>query len=225
VGPGQLATTRWSLVLAAGQRSSPQSAAALRALCETYWYPLYAYVRRRGNDPHDALDLTQAFFARLLEKDDLAAARPERGRFRSFLLASLKHFLANEWDRDRAQKRGGGRSALSIDFGIAEDRYGREPCHEETPEKIFERRWALLLLENVLARLHEESVHAGKSWIFDRLKVFLTGEQPAVSSGQLAAELQMTAGALKVAVHRLRRRYRELLRAEIGQTVADPDEI
>ena len=227
-GPGSarhFATTRWSLVLAAGNPSSPQSAAALAALCETYWYPLYAYVRRRGHDADDAQDLTQTFFARLLEKNDLAAARRERGKFRSFLLTSLKHFLANEWDRERAQKRGGGRPSLSIDFGTAEDRYRREPSHELTAEKVFERRWALVLLENVLARLHEESVQAGKSGIFDRLKVFLTGEQPAVSSGQLAAELEMTEGALKLAVHRLRRRYRELLRAEIAQTVADSKEI
>jgi len=227
-GPGsarRFATTRWSLVLAAGKRSAPQSAAALAALCETYWYPLYAYVRRRGHDADEAQDLTQAFFARLIKKCDLAAAQQERGRFRSFLLTSLKHFLSNERDRGHAQKRGGGRTPVSIDFATAEGRYHLEPSHELTAEKIFERRWALVLLENVLARLHEESVHAGKSWIFDRLKVFLTGEQPAVSSGQLAAELQMTAGALKVAVHRLRGRYRELLRAEIGQTVADPEEI
>jgi RNA polymerase sigma-70 factor (ECF subfamily) len=224
-GAGHFATTRWSLVLAAGRPNSQQSSAALATLCETYWYPLYAYIRRRGHDADDAQDLTQAFFARLLEKNDLATADSERGKFRSFLLSSLKHFLSNEWDRGQAQKRGGGRTPVSIDFVAADGRYHLEPSHELTAEKIFERRWALVLLENVLARLHEESVHAGKAGIFDRLKVYLTGEQPAVSSGQLAAELQMTAGALKVAVHRLRRRYRELLRAEIGQTVADPDEI
>jgi RNA polymerase sigma-70 factor (ECF subfamily) len=212
-------------VLAAGKRNSPQSAAALAALCETYWYPLYAYIRRRGYGVDEAQDLTQAFFARLLEKSDLAAAQQERGRFRSFLLTSLKHFLANAWDHGRAKKRGGGRPSLSIDFGTAEDRYGMEPSHELTAEKIFERRWALVLLENVLARLHEESVQAGKSGIFDRLKVFLTGEKPAGSYDQLASELEISAGAMKVAVHRLRRRYRELLRAEIWQTVADPEEI
>src|ERR1700728_2764031 len=149
-GSRQFATTRWSLVLAAGQRSSPQSPAALATLCENYWYPLYAYVRRRGHGADEAQDFTQAFFARLLEKNDLAAADPGRGRFRSFLLASLKHFLANEWDRARAQKRGGGRFVLSIDFGTAEERYRAEPSHAVTPEKIFERRWALVLLENVL---------------------------------------------------------------------------
>src|SRR5580704_3301573 len=221
----QFATTRWSLVLAAGRRSSPQSSAALATLCENYWYPLYAYVRRRGHGADEAQDFTQAFFARLLEKNDLAAADPGRGRFRSFLLTSLKHFLANEWDRNRAQKRGGGRAVLSIDFGAAEERYRAEPAHDLTPEKIFARRWALVLLENVLARLHDESAQAGKTDSFDRLKCFLTGEQPAVTYGQLAAELNTSEGALKVAVHRLRGRYRELLRAEIEETLADPKEI
>jgi RNA polymerase sigma-70 factor (ECF subfamily) len=224
-GSRQFATTRWSLVLAAGRRSSPQSSAALATLCENYWYPLYAYVRRRGHEAHEAEDFTQAFFARLLEKNDLTAADPGRGRFRSFLLTSLKHFLANEWDRHRAQKRGGGRSVLSIDFGTAEERYRAEPAHDLTPEKIFERRWALVLLENVLARLHGESAQAGKADSFDYLKGFLTGEQSAGTYGQLAAELNTSEGALKVAVHRLRRRYRELLRAEIEETVADPQEI
>jgi DNA-directed RNA polymerase specialized sigma24 family protein len=146
-GSRQFATTRWSLVLAAGQRGSPQSSAALATLCENYWYPLYAYVRRRGHQADQAQDFTQAFFARLLEKNDLAAADPGRGRFRSFLLTSLKHFLANEWDRARAEKRGGGRSVLPIDFGTAEERYRAEPSHDLTPEKIFERRGALVLLE------------------------------------------------------------------------------
>ena len=228
LGPGsarRFATTRWSLVLAAGNPSSPQSAAALAALCETYWYPLYAYVRRRGHDADDTQDLTQAFFARLLEKNDLAAAERERGKFRSFLLTSLKHFLSNEWDRVHAKKRGGGRTPVSIDFGAAEGRYHLEPSHELTAEKIFDRRWALSLLVQVLARLREESAQAEKSQMFELLKVFLTGEKAPVSNRELAGELTMTEGALKVAVHRLRRRYRELLRAEIGQTVADSEEI
>jgi len=224
-GPSRFATTRWSLVLAAGERNSPQSADALAALCEAYWYPLYAFVRRRGHDADGARDLTQAFFTRLLEKNDLAAAQPERGKFRSYLLTSLKHFLANEWDRERAQKRGGGRSGLSIDFGTAEERYSREPSHDLTAEKIFERRWALVLLEKVLARLNGESAKAGKQGSFDRLKVFLTGEKSPVTYDQLASEMGMSEGALKVAVHRLRRRYRELLREEIGQTLAGPEEI
>ena len=187
-GPRQFATTRWSLVLAAGQRSSPQSSAALATLCENYWYPLYAYVRRRGQDADEAQDFTQAFFARLLEKNDLAAADPGRGRFRSFLLASLKHFLANEWDRSRAET-GRRPSSVSIDFRTAEERYRAEPSHDLTPEKIFERRWALVLLENVLARLRDESAQAGKTDSFDHLKGFLTGEQSAITYGQLAAEL------------------------------------
>jgi RNA polymerase sigma factor (sigma-70 family) len=224
-GSRQFATTRWSLVLAAGQRGSPQSSDALATLCVNYWYPLYAYVRRLGHDADEAQDFTQAYFARLLEKNDLAAADPGRGRFRAFLLTSLKHFLANEWDRARAEKRGGGRSVLSIDFGTAEERYRAEPSHDLTPEKIFERRWALVLLENVLARLHDESAQAGKADSFDRLKGFLTGEQAAVTYGKLAVELNTSEGAVKVAIHRLRRRYRELLRAEIEETVADSDEI
>jgi RNA polymerase sigma factor (sigma-70 family) len=224
-GSRQFATTRWSLVLAAGQRGSPQSSDALATLCVNYWYPLYAYVRRLGHDADEAQDFTQAYFARLLEKNDLAAADPGRGRFRAFLLTSLKHFLANEWDRARAEKRGGGRSVLSIDFGTAEERYRAEPSHDLTPEKIFERRWALVLLENVLARLHNESAQAGKADSFDRLKGFLTGEQAAVTYGKLAVELNTSEGAVKVAIHRLRRRYRELLRAEIEETVADSDEI
>jgi RNA polymerase sigma factor (sigma-70 family) len=224
-GQWNFATTRWSLVLLAGERRSPQSAAALAALCETYWFPLYAYIRRRGHSVYDAQDLTQAFFARLLEKNDLAAAEPGRGRFRSYLLTSLKNFLANEWDRHRAQKRGGGRCALSIDFETAEDRYRREPGHNETPETIFERRWALLLLENVLARLREEAIQSDKMKDFERLKVFLTGEPPTATYAQLSAELGTTEGNLKVAVHRLRRRYRELLREEIAQTVGDAEEV
>jgi RNA polymerase sigma factor (sigma-70 family) len=219
---GHFATTRWSLVVSAGDRGSPQSATALATLCETYWYPLYAFVRRRGRNADDAQDLVQAFFARLLEKNDLAAAERDRGRFRSFLLASLKHFLANEWDRQRAQKRGGGQQLLSIDFGTAEERYHVEPSHELTAEKVFERRWAMVLLANVLARLREEFVQGGKCDMFERLKVFLTGQQRALTYGQLGAELTMSEGAVKVAVHRLRKRYRELLRKEIGQTLADP---
>ena len=224
-GAGHFATTRWSLVLAAGKRDSPQSAAALTALCEAYWYPLYAYVRRRGYDAHEAQDLTQAFFTRLLEKNDLATAERERGKFRSFLLTSLKHFLSNEWDRGHAKKRGGCRTPVSIDFATAEGRYHREPSHELTAEKIFDRRWALTLLDQVLARLRDESAQAGKSQMFELLKVFLTGEKAPVSNRELAGELSMTEGALKVAIHRLRRRYRELLRTEIGQTVAGPEEI
>jgi DNA-directed RNA polymerase specialized sigma24 family protein len=217
------ATTRWSLVLTAGQGGSPASATALANLCETYWYPLYAFVRRRGRNADDAQDLVQAFFARLVEKNDLAAAERERGRFRSFLLTSLKHFLANDWDRQRAQKRGGSQRLLSIDFGTAEERYNGEPSHELTAEKVFAHRWAMVVLANVLAQLQREFVQAGKSDTFERIKVFLTGEQSALTYGQLGADLATSEGAVKVAVHRLRKRYRELLREEIGQTLADPD--
>lgn len=217
--------THWSLVLEAGGRCSPASTAALSTLCQAYWYPLYAYVRRRGSGIHEAQDLTQAFFARLLEKNDLAYATQERGKFRSFLLASMKHFLANEWDRGRAQKRGGSQTLISIDLEYAEGRYGFEPSHELTAEMIFERRWALVLLEQVLSRLQEESAQVGKSELFERLKPLLTGDRSVASYSKLAADLKTTEGALKVAIHRLRRRYRELLRAEIGQTVADPQQI
>jgi RNA polymerase sigma-70 factor (ECF subfamily) len=213
------------MVLAAGGQTSPQSAEALETLCETYWYPLYAYLRHSGCSADEARDLTQEFFAHLLEKKSLAVADRERGRFRSFLLSSLKHFRANERDRARAQKRGGGRTTLSIDLQDAESRYQNEPAHDLTPEKVFERRWALALLDRVLARLREEFAQAGKTKLFDRLKVFLSGEKSAKSQRESADQLGMTEGAVKVAVHRLRRRYRELLRSEIAETVATPDEV
>lgn len=217
------ATTHWSLVSAAGKQASPDAQEALATLCGTYWYPLYAYVRRVGYQPDDAQDLTQAFFARLLEKDYLKAADKERGKFRSFLLASFKHFLSKERDRAKAQKRGGGRKLLPLDFEAGEKRYSLEPAHELTAEKMYERRWALTLLDQVLARLREEFVQTGKDKIFDGLKGVLTGED--VAYGQVAAELDMTEGAVKVAVHRLRRRYKELVLAEISQTVAKPEDV
>ena len=221
----RFATTHWSVVLAAGRTSSPDSRRALTTLCETYWYPSYAYVRRRGYAREEAQDLTQEFFLGLLEKDVLRAADPERGRFRSFLLGSLKNFLANEWRDARAKKRGGGRVPLSLDFRSAEDQYALEPGHELTPEKIYERRWALTLLERSLSKLREEFTRAGKSDLFDQLKVFLGGEGQRVSYKEIAEKLAMTEGAVKVSVHRLRRRCRELLRAEIAQTVAGPEEV
>ena len=223
--PARFATTRWSIVLAAGQRSSPESREALAALCQTYWYPLYSFIRRHGFPPHDAQDLTQDFFVRLLDKNLLGVVDREKGRFRSFLLASLKHFLANERDRARAQKRGGGKTPLPLDFETAEARFSLEPAHDFTPEKIFERRWALTTLEQVLGQLREEFARSGKAKLFDRLKVFLTGEKGSSSYADVAANLDMTAGAVKVAAHRLRRRYRELLRKLIAQTVAHPDDI
>ena len=185
----------------------------------------YAFVRRQGHSADQAQDLTQEFFARLLEKHYLRAADPERGRFRSFLLASCKHFLSKERDRAKAQKRGGGRKVLPLDFEAGERRYSLEPTHEATAEKVYERRWALTLLDQVFARLRNEFDRAGKRNEFDRLKVYLTGEAAALSYREAAAELGTTEGAVKVAVHRLRRRYRELVREEIGHTVAGPDDV
>ena len=219
------ATTHWSLVLAAGKGAPADAQEALAALCETYWYPLYAYVRRQGHQPDDAQDLTQAFFARLLEKHYLQSADPERGRFRSFLLTAFKRFLSKERDRERAKRRGGGRKLLPLDFEAGERRYSLEPAHEATAEKIYEQRWALTLLDRVFVRLRDESDRAGKREGFNRLKVYLTGEAGTPSHQEAAARLAMTEGAVKVAVHRLRRRYRELLRDEIAQTLADPREV
>jgi len=223
-GGGWFATTHWSVVLAAGQNDSPGAQAALEKLCRTYWPPLYAYVRRRQFSPEDAQDLTQEFFVRLLDKHFLAAADRRKGRFRTFLLTAVKRFLANEYDRARAQKRGGGRKTVSLEGLGPEARYRREPADTLTPERVFERQWALTLLEQVLARLQAEMAAEGKAALFDAMKGHLTGSQ-AVSYATTAASLGMTEGAVKVAAHRLRQRYRELLREEIAQTVASPDEI
>jgi RNA polymerase sigma factor (sigma-70 family) len=224
-GPARFRTTHWSLVLAAGRRSSPDARDALAALCQVYWYPLYAYVRRQGHSPSDAQDLTQAFFARLLEKNVADKADPTRGKFRSFLLASLNHFLAKEWRRACAQKRGGGRIALSLDLAAGEHRYTLEPAHELTAEKIYQRRWALTLIEQTLAKLRDEFAGRGKLDLFEHLKPYLGGDESTVPYGQIAASLGKTEGAVKVAVHRLRQRCRELLRAEIAQTVSTPQEV
>jgi RNA polymerase sigma factor (sigma-70 family) len=222
---GRFATTRWSLVLAAGQGDTPESARALTALYETYWYPLYAFARRLGRSPEDAQDLTQGFFTALLEKDYLRAADSERGRFRSFLLTAFKRFLSKERDHAQAQKRGGGRDPLPFDFNDGESRSHREPAHDATPEKIFQRRWALTLLDRVLTRLHQELIEAGKREQFDRLSPCLAGEKSSRSYAQLGAELGLSEGAVKVTVHRLRARYRELLREEIAQTVERPGDV
>ncbi len=228
-GPARFLTTHWSLVLAAGRRGEPASHDALAALCAAYWYPLYAFVRRSGHSADDAQDLTQEFFTRFLDKDYLKSVDRAKGKFRSFLLASVRHFLANEGDRRRAQKRGGGRPVLSLDFSDAEGRYGRDvaqhvaqqPAHTLTPEKLFERRWALTLLDQVLARLRGEHEAAGTLRLFERLKGCLTGAERHESYRQWGAELDLSESAVKVAVHRLRRRYRHLLRDEIGRTL-DP---
>ena len=227
VGEGRpvFVTTHWSVVLSARGKDSPQSAAALETLCRTYWYPLYAYVRRQGHSPPDAQDLTQEFFARLLEKDYLKAADREKGRFRTFLIVALKRFLANEWDRLRAQKRGGGQPLLSLDAELAEQRYRIEPVEGTTADRIFERRWALTLLDRTMTRLREEFASAGKAGDFDRLKACLTAERGEISYTEIAAALGMSEGAARVAVHRLRKRFREVFREEIAHTVSSPEEI
>ena len=222
--PCGFAPTRWSLIVAARDGPSPEARQALSQLCEVYWYPLYAYIRRHGRTADQAQDLTQEFFARLLERDFLGAADPERGRFRAFLLASCKNFLANEHDRAAAQKRGGGRAPASLSVEGAEERYHREPSHDLTPERAFERRWALTLLDRTLGRLREEFTARGKGGVFDGLRHYLVGDR-GPPQGRAAADLGMSVGALKVAVHRMRQRYRELLREEIAQTVGGPDEV
>lgn len=212
-------------MVAARGRPSPESREALAALCGTYWYPLYAYLRSHGRRRHDAEDLTQEFFATMLTKGYLQAADRRRGRFRSFLLTAFKRFLAKEQDRAEAQKRGGGKTILSIDFETAEGRFGREPTHDWTPERVFDRRWALTILENVLARLGAEYAAKHKGRLWEQLQTYLTGSSVAPAYGVAAGVLEMTEGAVKVAVHRLRTRYRELLREEIAQTVDSPGEV
>jgi len=219
------ATTHWSVVLAAGAGNTPQAAEALEGLCRTYWYPLYAYIRRQGHDVHEAQDLTQAFFARLLEKELVGRASSDRGRFRSYLLTALNHFLVDDWKRGNRQIRGGGRQILSLDEQATEERYRQEPVDQMSAEKLYERRWATTLLDQVLSRLEKEFVDLGNSALFAELQVFLLGEQIAPAYKEIAAKLGLTEGAVKAAVYRLRRRYRELLRDEIAQTVATPDEV
>jgi RNA polymerase sigma factor (sigma-70 family) len=224
-GAAPFALTRWSVVLAAGRGESVHSRDALEQLCRTYWHPIYAFVRRRGYSPPDAQDLTQEFFARLLEKNYLGNVDRSKGRFRSFLLASLKHFLANEWDKAKAQKRGGHHVLIPIDVRSAETSYALEPVENVTPETIFERRWALALLQNVLAQLRAEYLREGKTKLFDQLRSTLTGERQTLPYAEIGTRLQMSEAAVKVAVHRLRQRYRELLRKEIAHTVSGPEEV
>ena len=248
----RFATTHWSMVASAGRSHSPDASQALATLCENYWFPLYAFVRRAGHSADDAQDLTQEFFVRLLAKNYLAGADPQRGRFRSFLLGAMKHFLAKERRRQGAQKRGGHRPVLSLDFHSGENRYSLiEPVDNLTPERLYERRWALTLLDLVLGRLREEFRAAGKLDLFDALKQFLAGgtgkgDRPALperpfgcfaQSGpvplsspeptyvEVAKELGMSEGAVKVAVHRLRRRYRKLLKVEIARTIVEPESL
>jgi RNA polymerase sigma-70 factor (ECF subfamily) len=224
-GAREFTTTHWSVVLSAGRDNSAPASDALGKLCRTYWWPLYAFVRRQGHSPHDAQDLTQEFFARLLEKDYLGAVDRSKGKFRSFLLAALEHFLANEWRNTHAQKRGGKFTFVSTDAETAEGQYLQVPAVNLSPQQLFEQQWAMTLLEQTLARLREEFIASGKGALFEDLKVFLTGEKRADSYAELAAKLGTTEAALKMAVSRMRHRYGELLRAEIANTVASPAEI
>jgi RNA polymerase sigma-70 factor (ECF subfamily) len=201
------ATTHWSVVLSAGHESSPDAKDALEQLCRTYWYPLYAYIRRRGNGPEDAQDLTQGFFARLLEKQWLDGIEKNGSRFRSFLLSALNGYLADQYDRAVAAKRGGGQKLLSLDAAEGERRYLLEPATNETPEKIFDRRWALTVLDRALARLKEETAVAGKARHFELLDQFIPREPEAGEYAAMATDLGVSAGAIGVSVHRLRRRY------------------
>jgi RNA polymerase sigma factor (sigma-70 family) len=217
--------THWSVVLAAGRGGSSGAAAALETLCRTYWPPLYAFIRRRGHSPAQAQDLTQEFFAQLLRQNALATTSSEKGRFRSFLLAVLKHFLVNEWHREQCQKRGGGHAAISLDAESVESRYQVELVETATPESAFERHWAFTVLDQTMNRLREEYANTGKGDLFDLLKETLSGEKCTTSRAVLAARCGVSVGAVDVAVHRLRRRYGELLREEIAHTVTQPSEV
>jgi RNA polymerase sigma-70 factor (ECF subfamily) len=216
------ATTRWTVVLAAGQRRTPQADRALEELCRAYWYPLYAYIRRRGRTREDAEDLTQAFFTQFLEKNGLASVSAEQGRFRAFLLACLKHFLANEWDKSQAQKRGGGAAHLPLDWQTADIQY-QATAGAASPDQAFDREWAVALLRLVIRRLEEECGAAGKTAEFAALKPFLMPGPSAAPYAQVAAALGWQEGTVRVAAHRLRKRYRELLREEIAQTLSRPE--
>ena len=221
--PGEVfATTHWTVVLAAGRQRSPQADRALDELCRAYWFPLYAYVRRRGHTKEDAEDLTQAFFARLLGKNSLANLDSAKGKFRAFLLASLKHFLANEWDKSQRQKRGGGEHPLSLDWQTADTQFQVAAAHAPGPDQAFDREWAVALLNQVIQRLQTECEADGKANLFEQLKIFLTAGKGEMAHAEAAKKLGMDETAVRVAVHRLRKRYRLLLRAEIAQTLSDP---
>jgi RNA polymerase sigma factor (sigma-70 family) len=222
---GRIGTTNWSMVFLAGADDSATAREALSSLCEAYWYPVYAMVRRYGHGPTDAEDLTQAYFTRFLEKDWVKELRPEHGRFRSFLLVSVRNFLNNERDRERAVKRGGGKHFVELDGAGAEKRYALEPVESTTPETLFERAWAEEVLARVLERLREGEVAAGRGDRFEQLKGHLTGDVPARAYADLAAEWGVSAGAVRVAVHRLREAYGRLVREEIAATVAEPTEV
>ena len=224
-GNGVFATTQWSQVLRAGREDTPEGAVALEQLCRTYWYPIYVYVRREGHAAHDAQDLTQDFFTRLLRLKSLEAVAPHKGKFRTFLLASLKHFLINTREAARADKRGGGHTVISLDALEAEQRYQLEPVTQDTPEVLYDRRWRLTLLKQALAGVQSEYAAAEKAHQFETLKEFLQGPAEEGDYDRAAIALSLNPGAVAVAVHRLRQRYRDRLRAEIAQTVSSPEEL
>lgn len=221
----RFATTRWSVVLAAGESSSTQQKQALETLCQSYWFPLYAYLRRRGYDNHQAEDLTQAFFAHILERKDLQTADPKYGKFRSFLLVRLKYFLSDERDRAHAKKRGGNKKVISLNIQNAEGQYVLEPSIQLSPDMLFEKSWALTVLERTMDRIESEMAQKNKQKLFEYLKVYLTTDKDVIPYQNMATELNMTEGSIRVAVHRLRRQYRKLLRNEIAQTIGDEDQI
>ena len=218
-------STRWSVVLAVRDSDSKIARKALETLCELYWYPVYAYIRRRSASADEAQDLTQEFFAKLLEKNYVATADRERGRFRAFLLTAVKHFLSNEWQKQRAQKRGGGRQPISLDWREGERRYSIEPSNEDTPEALFDKQWAITLVNHVLEMIREEFAAAGKESQFDALKGYLAGRTVDANYTKASKSLGMSEGAIRVAVHRMRKRYRSLLRREISETVSEPGEV
>ena len=224
-GTSHFVTTHWSAVMRAGQTEGVAAHEALSELCRTYWYPLYGFIRRQGHEPPEAEDLVQSFFTRLLEKNFVGEARQEKGKFRSFLLTALKRFLANEWDRQHAQKRGGFHTAVEIDQAMAEKRFNAELAHGFQPDVLFERQWATTLLESVMTRLQEEYITTGRARLFEELRSSLVKEESARPYAEIAARLNLTEPAIKTAVHRMRGRYREILREEIGKTVSSPDEI
>lgn len=221
----QFAPTSWTDVLAAQRGGSAEASAALEKLCCTYWYPLYAYLRRKGFDPHKAQDLNQEFFYRLLKENYLGAVDRKRGKFRSFLLAALNHFVSNQRDYERAAKRGGGQALISLDDTDAENRFKLEPASDLSPEKIFERNWFLTLFEQALARLREEQLAAGRGEVFEQLKMFVIEDAETGDYNSAASRVKMTPNAVAVTVHRLRERYKKLVHEEVVRTVADPTEI
>jgi RNA polymerase sigma factor (sigma-70 family) len=222
---GQFSATHWSVVVTAGKSDLPQATDALEKLCRTYWYPLYSYVRRQGNSPEDAEDLTQQFFSRLLEKNYLARADRDRGKFRTFLVRSLNNFLINEWKRAGRLKRGGDLTILSFDAQEAEERYAGEQIDVSNPDNAYERQWAVTLIDQVFSTLRGEYAAIDKAQLFEAVKVFIWGETGSASYEEIGRPLNLTEGAVKVAVHRLRKRFREVLRAEVAHTVARPEEV